>query len=116
MVNSWVEHVRKYAKDNSLSYMCAATDPECRSSYKARKDAVARSTKGMKTVKNRAKQSKKLFGELNVERLKRATPKPRAESPMFGMSPEMVRSSENRDLYPVINFDGASAYYQSALF
>ena len=115
MANSWVEHVRKYAKDHSLSYMCAATEPDCKSSYKARKDAVIRSTKGMKTVKNPTKQSKKLFGELNVERLKRVT-RTRAASPMFGMSPEMVRSSESRDLYPVINFDGANAIYRSALF
>ena len=26
MVNPWVEHVRKYAKDNNISYMCAITD------------------------------------------------------------------------------------------
>lgn len=25
MVNPWVEHVRKYAKDNDISYMCAIT-------------------------------------------------------------------------------------------
>ena len=26
MVNPWVEHVKKYAKDNNISYMCAITE------------------------------------------------------------------------------------------
>ena len=109
MANPWVAHVRAFAKSRGLSYMCAATEPECKSSYQARKDAVMRSKKGMKTVKNRSKQNRKLFGEINVERLRRAN-----ES--FGMSPEMVMRSENREFYPVINFDGNNAFYQSSLF
>ena len=31
MVNPWVEHVKKYAKDNNISYMCAIT--EAKESY-----------------------------------------------------------------------------------
>ena len=26
MGNPWVEHVRKYAKDNNITYMCAITE------------------------------------------------------------------------------------------
>ena len=33
MVNKWIEHIRKYAKDNNLSYGCALSDPKCKSSY-----------------------------------------------------------------------------------
>jgi hypothetical protein len=32
--NKWVEHVKAYAKQHGLSYMCAATDPNCSKSYK----------------------------------------------------------------------------------
>jgi hypothetical protein len=33
-MNQWIEHVRAFAKARNLSYMCAATDPECRAAYK----------------------------------------------------------------------------------
>ena len=34
MTNPWVEHVKKYAKDNNLSYGCALSTPECKNTYK----------------------------------------------------------------------------------
>ena len=34
MTNSWIEHVRNYAKLNNLSYMCAQSTPDCKASYK----------------------------------------------------------------------------------
>jgi hypothetical protein len=33
MVNSWIEHVRKYASDNGISYACALSSPGCKESY-----------------------------------------------------------------------------------
>ena len=33
MANSWIEHVRKYASDNSISYACALSSPGCKESY-----------------------------------------------------------------------------------
>jgi hypothetical protein len=33
MPNKWVEHVRKFAKDNNLSYGCALSDPNIRKGY-----------------------------------------------------------------------------------
>ena len=32
--NKWVEHVKAYAKQHGLSYMRAATEPNCSKSYK----------------------------------------------------------------------------------
>ena len=32
--NSWVNHVREFAKQHNLTYMCAASTPECSKSYK----------------------------------------------------------------------------------
>ena len=34
MTNPWVEHIKKYAKDNHLSYGCALSTPECKNTYK----------------------------------------------------------------------------------
>ena len=33
MANSWIEHIRKYAKDNNLSYGCALSSPDCKNTY-----------------------------------------------------------------------------------
>ena len=33
MTNSWIEHIRKYAKDNNLSYGCALSSPDCKNTY-----------------------------------------------------------------------------------
>lgn len=33
MPNAWIEHVRKYARDNNISYGCAVSNPECKASY-----------------------------------------------------------------------------------
>jgi len=34
MANAWIEHIRKYAKDNNMKYSAALTDPKCKASYK----------------------------------------------------------------------------------
>lgn len=34
MVNAWVEHIRKFARENNKTYGCALSDPACRASYK----------------------------------------------------------------------------------
>ena len=33
MTNKWIEHVKKYAKDNNLSYGCAFTCPNLKKDY-----------------------------------------------------------------------------------
>ena len=32
--NPWIDHVRAYAKQHGISYMCAVSDPNCSKSYK----------------------------------------------------------------------------------
>jgi hypothetical protein len=34
MVNAWVEHVKRFARDNNISYMCAISKEECKTSYR----------------------------------------------------------------------------------
>ena len=36
--NAWVEHIRVFAKSKGVSYGCALGMPECRASYKSKKD------------------------------------------------------------------------------
>lgn len=33
MANKWIEHVKKFAKDNKMKYTEALKDPKCKSSY-----------------------------------------------------------------------------------
>ena len=33
MSNPWVEHIKKYAKANNISYGCALSTPECKNTY-----------------------------------------------------------------------------------
>jgi hypothetical protein len=33
MTNSWIEHIKEYAKNNNLSYACALSTPECKNTY-----------------------------------------------------------------------------------
>jgi FKBP-type peptidyl-prolyl cis-trans isomerase len=47
MSNRWVEHVRKFAKDNNMTYMCAIT--EASKTYKKTKDDELKSTPKMTT-------------------------------------------------------------------
>ena len=40
MPNAWVEHIKKYAKENNLSYGCALSMPDCKNScYKKTKES-----------------------------------------------------------------------------
>jgi hypothetical protein len=43
MVNRWVEHIRKFAKENNKTYGCALSDPACRASYKSGKAPTQKS-------------------------------------------------------------------------
>lgn len=88
-MNPWVEHVRAFAKRRGVSYMCASSMPDCREEYQARKGAVERSVKGKSKI-DTAKQSKKLFKELNLERTKRAMKTPPAPAP----APKTVRAGK----------------------
>jgi len=72
--NKWVEHVRKFAKDNNISYACAVSDPACKASYTKTppKEKVAKPGKEPKSIlqrlqerieKNRMKAKKKPLTE-----------------------------------------------------
>ena len=45
MPNAWVEHVRKFASKNGMSYGCAVSDPECKAKYHRQKARNAKMTR-----------------------------------------------------------------------
>jgi hypothetical protein len=45
MPNAWVEHVRKFASKNNMSYGCAVSDAECKASYHRQKARNAKKTR-----------------------------------------------------------------------
>ena len=54
MSNAWVEHLKKYAKDNNVSYGCALSMPDCKNScYKKTKESK---TKESKTEESKTKE------------------------------------------------------------
>ena len=59
MSNQWVEHVRKYAKANNITYMCAIT--EASKTYKKPKNDELKST-----PKNESKASPKEQPKVNT--------------------------------------------------
>ena len=36
--NKWIDHIKKFAKENNISYGCALSDQECKNSYKKMKE------------------------------------------------------------------------------
>jgi len=40
MVNAWVEHVKRFARDNNISYMCAISKEECKTSYRRKNQPI----------------------------------------------------------------------------
>jgi phosphopantetheine adenylyltransferase len=69
MSNRWVEHVRKFAKDNDMTYMCAIT--EASKTYKKTKDDELKSTPKMTTKAIPKEQDDKKHIRLIEEYLER---------------------------------------------
>ena len=76
MSNRWVEHVRKFAKDNNMTYMCAII--EASKTYKKSKDDELKSTPKNKYVVE-------LGNKLNQKRTPQ--PKPQPKPPRYNLLP-----------------------------
>ena len=42
MSNEWIEHVKKFVRENNMSYGCAISDPRCKASYKPKHKIVTK--------------------------------------------------------------------------
>ena len=43
MSNEWIEHVKKIARENNMTYGCAISDARCKASYKPKHKIVTKS-------------------------------------------------------------------------
>jgi len=69
--NSWVMHIRNYAKEHNLTYACALSEPGCRASYKSKKDLKKEAEPKQEPKKEEPKKETTLSGaELIAKYLK----------------------------------------------
>jgi len=45
MPNDWVKHIKKFARDNNITYGCALSDPRCKASYWKSSGTMSKKTK-----------------------------------------------------------------------
>jgi hypothetical protein len=75
MPNAWVEHVRKFASKNNMSYGCAVSNAECKASYHKQK---ARNAKKTRTPA----QEMEGMGAEDVNVAEKPKPKPKKLKPL----------------------------------
>ena len=61
--NAWVTHIRAFAKSKGVSYGCALGMPECRASYKSKKDTKKEAESKQEPKKEEPKKESTLSGE-----------------------------------------------------
>ena len=69
MPNAWIQHVKKFARENNMAYGCAVSDPRCKASYK--KPAVIKKTKVKVSIPVKVEEKKSAPPRL-TEYLRRA--------------------------------------------
>ena len=72
MPNKWIEHVKKFSKENNIAYGCAISDPKCKASYK--KSPIGKEKEKEQNIKDLELQYKEetftLGGRLQPSRAK----------------------------------------------
>ena len=94
MSNPWVEHVRKFAKEKGITYMCAIS--EASKTYKKSKDDKRKSTPkktSKASLKENPKQNKNLEDELDrLESFKKT------EDDMLDKDPVLKRNDKRQSV------------------
>jgi len=62
MANKWIEHIKKWAKDNNSTYGCALSNPKCKEDYKKSKEEPKQEEKFKRSYEEDIKEIK---SELN---------------------------------------------------
>ena len=101
MANAWIEFVRKWAKDNNVSYACAVSKPECKAQYHATKKIVMVEKIQEKTPSLlSAKKTSELKNTLtNMKRKKIVIPATFGIGPIAPttpQAPQILKSSEKK--------------------
>ncbi len=50
MANTWVEHIKKWSKDNNMSYGCALSNPKCKEDYAKMKKGGPSASETLKKI------------------------------------------------------------------
>jgi hypothetical protein len=74
MTNPWVEHIKKYAKDNNISYGCALSTPECKNTYR-KHSSKPKQKKECKTCKMNKEPHKMYKEPIGPKKPKKNKPK-----------------------------------------
>jgi hypothetical protein len=64
MSNKWIDHIRKWAKDNNSTYACALSNPKCKEDY--HKTSKQHSTKQVKE-KQKSVKDESTFDSLSYD-------------------------------------------------
>lgn len=75
MPNQWIDHVKKFAADNNLSYGCALSKPECKETYRAKYGVSKKLTKKQNIEKMGAEDFDAPNMKLVVKEKKKRRPK-----------------------------------------
>ena len=87
MPNKWIEHVKSFAAKNNLSYGCAISKPECKSSYQGAKLKEVNAKNPIPSP-NKSRKMKSALASI-----KSATSRSSSSSPMVGLTPSAVYST-----------------------
>ena len=66
MANAWIEHVKKYSKDNNKSYGCSISDPRCNATYKPVMKKSKKEKREEQTIINRTQARNQLLNKIKV--------------------------------------------------
>ena len=95
MTNLWIEHIKKYAKDNNLSYGCALSNPECKNSY----------VKGSSTPKTKIKKKPECKTDCESCETCKVNKEPHKmyDKPIGPIKPKEINKMYDRPVGPIEN-------------
>ncbi len=90
MANAWIDHVKKWSKENNKSYGCAISDQACKDSY----------TKVIKKSKKEVRQEKEkiVFQQIKNNLLNRIKNMTEEEKPILKMKYNLLNESIKKDI------------------
>jgi hypothetical protein len=68
MSSDWINHVKKFSRDNNMTYGCAISDPRCKESYQIAKNKKILASRAKKYLVNARLELQKLKDEKKKEK------------------------------------------------
>jgi hypothetical protein len=106
-MNLWVQHVKEFASTHGLSYGCALSNPQCKTSYHSRKPLLQNRQKAHNNLKFYAQQA--LQNKTELKKKKQAQLKKKIKGGMIRIQPEPDKSFAQQ-LYDALPIDDKVTY------